>query len=226
MADENKFGELKTTLIKARTAEAVDPSKIDSKRDSKGRALVNVLPLREGEQVMAAFTTRDYTEGKYLLFGTRKGVVKKTEFLAYNTILKADGIIAINLREDDELVDVRLTNGQDRILLVSRSGQAALFSEEKVRSMGRSTSGVRVQRIKGEDDRVSSCAIVPAEEEVDELAEPSVDATVAAPVAEAPTEDPVEELEAAEDEAHEVIADDEDDDLDAEDDVAEDDDED
>ncbi len=124
-------------------------------RDSKGRALVNVLPLREGEKVMAAFTTRDYTEGKYLVFGTRKGVVKKTEFLAYNTILKSDGIIAINLREDDELVDVRLTNGEDRILLVSKSGQAALFSEEKVRSMGRSASGVMGMRLVGDDEVIA-----------------------------------------------------------------------
>jgi DNA gyrase subunit A len=124
-------------------------------RDSKGRALVNVLPLREGEHVMAAFTTRDYTEGKYLLFGTRKGVVKKTEFLAYNTILKSDGIIAINLRDGDELVDVRLTNGEDRILLVSKSGQAALFSEQKVRSMGRNASGVMGMRLVGDDEVIA-----------------------------------------------------------------------
>ncbi len=124
-------------------------------RDSKGRALVNVLPLREGERVMAAFTTRDYTEGKYLVFGTRKGTVKKTEFLAYNTILKADGIIAINLREGDELVDVRLTNGEDRILMVSKSGQAALFSEEKVRSMGRSASGLIGMRLTGNDEVIA-----------------------------------------------------------------------
>jgi DNA gyrase subunit A len=124
-------------------------------RDSKGRALVNVLPLREGERVMAAFTTRDYTEGKYLLFGTRKGVVKKTEFLAYNTILKSDGIIAINLRDGDELVDVRLTNGEDRILLISKSGQAALFSEQKVRSMGRNASGVMGMRLVGDDEVIA-----------------------------------------------------------------------
>jgi DNA gyrase/topoisomerase IV subunit A len=101
------------------------------------------------------------------------------------------------------------------------------MSVGEVRSMGRSTSGVRVQRIKGEDDRVSSCAIVPAEEEVDEAAEPTADAdaTAAAPIAEAPTEDPAAELEAVEDEAEEIMADDEDDELEAEDDASEDDDE-
>ncbi len=124
-------------------------------RDSKGRALVNVLPLREGERVMAAFQTRDYTEGKYLVFGTRKGIVKKTEFLAYNTIRKSDGIIALNLREGDELVDVRLTDGEDRILMISKGGQAALFSEQKVRSMGRSAAGLIGMRLRGDDEVIA-----------------------------------------------------------------------
>jgi len=124
-------------------------------REARGRALVNVLALQEGEKVMAAFTTRDYTEGKYLVFGTRKGVVKKTEFLAYNTVLKTTGIIAINLREGDELVDVRLTDGDDRILLVSKGGQAALFSEQKVRAMGRSASGVTGMKLAAEDEVIA-----------------------------------------------------------------------
>jgi DNA gyrase subunit A len=104
---------------------------------------------------MAAFTTRDYTEGRYLVFGTRRGVVKKTEFLAYNTVLKTTGIIAINLREGDELVDVRLTDGDDRILLVSRGGQAALFSEQKVRPMGRSAAGVTGMRLAPDDEVIA-----------------------------------------------------------------------
>ncbi|MEY4225334.1 MAG: hypothetical protein RL190_91 [Actinomycetota bacterium] len=124
-------------------------------REARGRALVNVLALQEGEKVMAAFTTRDYTEGKYLVFGTRKGVVKKTEFLAYNTVLKTTGIIAINLREGDELVDVRLTDGDDRILLVSKGGQAALFSEQKVRAMGRSASGVTGMKLAPDDEVIA-----------------------------------------------------------------------
>src|SRR3954453_8776059 len=79
----------------------------EASRTAKGRALVNLLPLREGEFVRAVLATRDFTEGKYLVFATRKGQVKKTEFLAYNTPIKADGIIAINIRDDDELVAVR-----------------------------------------------------------------------------------------------------------------------
>ena len=115
----------------------------EASRTAKGRALVNLLPLREGERVQSVLSTRDFTEGKYLVFATREGQIKKTEFLAYNTPIKADGIIAINIRDDDELIAVRRTSGHDDIIMVSRSGQAARFSEDAVRSMGRDTSGVR-----------------------------------------------------------------------------------
>src|SRR6185436_10045674 len=102
-------------------------------RTSKGRALVNVLPLRDGEKVTAVIPTRDFGENKYLVFATAQGLVKKTEFTAYNTPIRADGIIAIKIRDDDELVQVRLTSGDDDILLVSKSGHASRFSESKVR---------------------------------------------------------------------------------------------
>ena len=102
----------------------------EASRTAKGRALVNLLPLREGEFVRAVLSTRDFTEGKYLVFATRKGQIKKTEFLAYNTPIKADGIIAIKIRDDDELVAVRRTSGDDDIIMVSRSGQAARFNED------------------------------------------------------------------------------------------------
>jgi DNA gyrase subunit A len=112
-------------------------------RTSKGKALVNVLPLRDGERVMAVKPTRDFSEGKYLVFATAKGLVKKTEFPAYNTPIRADGIIAIKVRDGDELVQVRLTSGEDDILLVSKSGHASRFNEQAVRPMGRDTSGVK-----------------------------------------------------------------------------------
>jgi DNA gyrase subunit A len=115
----------------------------EASRTAKGRALVNVLPLREGERVQSVLATRDYSEGAYLVFATRQGIVKKTEFKAYNTPINADGIIAIKIRDDDELVAVRRTGGEDDILLVSRSGQATRFQESQVRPMGRDTSGVR-----------------------------------------------------------------------------------
>jgi len=112
-------------------------------RTARGRALVNVLPLREGERVQSVLSTRDFAEGRYLIFATRNGTVKKTEFGLYNTPIKADGIIAINIRDDDELVAVRRTSGDDEILMVSRAGLAVRFHEDDVRSMGRDTSGVR-----------------------------------------------------------------------------------
>jgi DNA gyrase subunit A len=115
----------------------------EASRTAKGRALVNLLPLREGERVQSVLSTRDFGEGKYLVFATREGMIKKTEFGAYNTPIKADGIIAINIRDDDELIAVRRTSGHDDIIMVSRSGQAARFSEDRVRSMGRDTSGVQ-----------------------------------------------------------------------------------
>ena len=118
-------------------------------RTSKGRALVNVLPLRDKERVMAVIPTRDFKEAKYLAFATAKGLVKKTEFTSYNTKIQADGIIAIKVRDGDELVAVRLTEGDDDILLVSKSGHASRFSEKKVRSMGRDTSGVKGMKVDG-----------------------------------------------------------------------------
>ena len=115
----------------------------EASRTARGRALVNLLPLREGEFVRAVLATRDYAEDRYLVFATKHGIVKKTELAAYNTPMKADGIIAINIRDDDELVAVRRTSGDDDIIMVARSGQAIRFDEAQARPMGRDTSGVR-----------------------------------------------------------------------------------
>jgi DNA gyrase subunit A len=121
-------------------------------RQSKGRAIVNLLPLRQDELIRAVIATRDYKEAKYLVFATKKGIVKKTEFLEYNTPLKADGIIALKMREDDELIGVRLSNGEDDILMVSRMGQAVRFSEKDVRAMGRPASGVAGMKLRAGDE--------------------------------------------------------------------------
>jgi DNA gyrase subunit A len=126
----------------------------EASRTAKGRALVNVLPLREGERIQSVLATRDFTEGRYVIFATRKGIVKKTEFLAYNTPIKADGIIAINIRDDDELVSVRRTSGDDDILIVSRKGKAVRFNESDARPMGRDTSGVRGMDVSDADNAV------------------------------------------------------------------------
>jgi DNA gyrase subunit A len=132
----------------------------EASRTAKGRALVNLLPLRDGERVQAVQATRDFNEGKYLVFATRKGQIKKTEFGAYNTPIKADGIIAINIRDDDELVAVRRTSGEDDIIMVSRSGQAARFNEDQVRPMGRDTAGVKGMNVDRGDNRVLAMDVV------------------------------------------------------------------
>jgi DNA gyrase subunit A len=124
-------------------------------RQSKGRAIVNLLPFRQGERVQAVIATRTFEEARYLVFATRKGMVKKTEFASYNTPLKADGIIAIKLRDDDELVGVRLANDDDDILLVSRLGQAVRFHGSQVRPMGRDTSGVVGMKLRKGDEVIS-----------------------------------------------------------------------
>jgi DNA gyrase subunit A len=138
----------------------------EASRTARGRALVNLLPLREGERVQSVLSTRDFNEGRYLVFATRKGMIKKTEFGAYNTPIKADGIIAINIRDDDELIAVRRTSGNDDIIMVSRSGQAARFSESAARSMGRDTSGVRGMNVSQKGNAVLAMDVAREDEEL------------------------------------------------------------
>jgi DNA gyrase subunit A len=137
----------------------------EAARTAKGRALVNVLPLREGERVQSVLSTRDFTESEYLVFATRKGSVKKTEFLAYNTPIKADGIIAIKVREDDELVAVRRVDPGEEVLMVSKAGLTVRFSEDDARAMGRDTSGVRGMDI-GEDGEVIAMDVARDDQEL------------------------------------------------------------
>src|SRR5918995_2092730 len=124
-------------------------------RTSKGRHLSNILPLREGERVQSVLATRDFSETKYLVFGSREGIIKKTDFTLYNTPIKADGIIAINIRDDDELVAVRRVDEGDEILMVSHAGLAVRFPEDSVRAMGRDTSGVRGMDVKGDNEVIA-----------------------------------------------------------------------
>jgi DNA gyrase subunit A len=123
-------------------------------RTARGSALVNLLPLREGERVMAVIPTREFKENRYLAFATAEGQVKKTEFGDYNTRIEADGIIAIKIREGDELVGVQLTSGEDDLLLVSKSGHASRFHEDQIRPMGRGTSGVRGMNVSQKENKV------------------------------------------------------------------------
>ncbi len=141
----------------------------EGSRASRGRALVNVLPLKDKERVMAVIPTRDFSEGKYLVFGTAQGMVKKTPFKDYDTPIRADGIIAINIRKGDELVRVRMTSGTDDIIMVSKSGHAARFSEKQARPMGRATAGVKGMNVSDKGNQVLSLDVVDGKDSKGEL---------------------------------------------------------
>ena len=123
-------------------------------RTARGTAIVNLLPLQPDEQIKAIIDTRDYETNQYLFFATRNGQVKKTRFSEYDSSLRA-GLIAINLRDGDELVKVIPVNDADEIFMVSRSGMTIRFTQDDVRPMGRSTAGVRGMKMKAGDEVVS-----------------------------------------------------------------------
>ena len=127
-------------------------------RTARGTALVNLLSLDAGESVQAVIDTRTYEDGAYLLFTTKRGVVKKTRMNDYDTRITG-GLIAVNLREDDELVAVVQTNGTNDIFLTSRDGMTIRFDENDVRAMGRNASGVRGMKLKNSHDEVVGCDV-------------------------------------------------------------------
>jgi DNA gyrase subunit A len=122
----------------------------EAKRDARGKAIVNLLHLAEGERVAATVSVRDFTTGGYIFFATRQGRVKKTELHAYSRPQRG-GIRAITLDEGDEVMAVRLTDGQREVLLATRQGMAIQFSEEEVRPMGRAAAGVKGLEVDAED---------------------------------------------------------------------------
>jgi len=123
-------------------------------RTARGTALVNLLPLEPGEHIEALIDTRDFPSDRFLFFATRAGQVKKTNFAEYDKS-RREGFIAINLRENDELVGVIQTSGSDDIFMVSRLGMTIRFSEDDVRPMGRDAAGVRGMAMKPGDELVS-----------------------------------------------------------------------
>ena len=118
-------------------------------RTARGTAIVNLVPFSEGEHATAVITCRDFPADDYLMFATAAGTVKKTAMSAYDRT-RRDGLIAINLREGDELVNVRRVREGEKVILVSTDGKAIMFPESDVRPMGRDTSGVRGITLKGD----------------------------------------------------------------------------
>ncbi len=132
----------------------------EGSRASRGRALANFLPLKEKEKVMSVIPTRDFSEGKFLVFATSQGMVKKTPFKDYDTPIRADGIIAINIKKGDALVRVRMSSGKDDLIMVSKSGHAIRFNEKLARPMGRGTAGVKGMNVADKDNEVLSLDVV------------------------------------------------------------------
>src|SRR5215204_3699769 len=128
-------------------------------RAAKGRHIANMLPLAQGEHIASVLATREFGEAEYLLFATKRGIVKKTRFLEYNTPLKNDGIIAINLAGEDELISVRYASEGDEVVIVSRNGKGIRFKQTEARPMGRATAGVKGITL-GKDDVVLSMDVI------------------------------------------------------------------
>ena len=119
-------------------------------RTAKGTAIVNLLMLDGGEKISAVIPIANFAEGKYLLMATRNGIIKKTHLNEYISVRK-NGLIGITLKEEDELIEVRLTDGQDNVVLVTNKGMCITFNEKDVRPMGRVSQGVIGIRLDDDD---------------------------------------------------------------------------
>ena len=128
-------------------------------RTARGTAIVNLLQLDNGEKISAVIPINNFAEGKYLLMGTKNGLIKKTALSEYSTSRKT-GLLAITLKEDDELIDVRLTDGEDNVVLVTKKGMSITFDEKDVRPVGRSAQGVIGIRLDEEDQVIGMESII------------------------------------------------------------------
>ena len=131
----------------------------EAARTARGTAIVNLLSLDAGEKVSAIIPLSNFAEGKYLLMATKNGLIKKTSLMEYDTARRT-GLLAINLKEDDELIDVRLTDGEDNVVLVTRNGMSITFAEKDVRPMGRVSQGVIGMRLDDDDEVIGMESII------------------------------------------------------------------
>ena len=123
-------------------------------RTARGTAIVNILKLKEGEKVSAVIDNKDFSDNKHLLFATKKGLIKKCLLKDFETV-RLSGIKALNIKEDDELISAKITDGKDDIFLITKNGLCMRFNENTIRDMGRSASGVKGINIKNKDELIS-----------------------------------------------------------------------
>ena len=131
-------------------------------RTARGTAIVNLLSLDPGEKVSAVIPIQNFAEGKYLLMATKNGLIKKTALAEYNSSRKT-GLQSITLKENDELIEVRLTDGQDNVVLVTRNGMCITFDEKDVRPIGRVSQGVIGIRIDEDDEVIGMESVIAGE---------------------------------------------------------------
>jgi DNA gyrase subunit A len=127
-------------------------------RTARGMAIVNLLEIAPGESITAVIPVKEFKEDEYLVMITKQGIIKKTEMASYANIRKG-GLIAVNLREDDNLISVMTTDGSNEILVATRNGMGIKFSENDVRPMGRTATGVKSITLRKEDYVVSAVKI-------------------------------------------------------------------
>nr|WP_309245410.1 DNA gyrase subunit A [Clostridium estertheticum] len=132
-------------------------------RTAKGTNLINIIPLSSDEKIQAVICLKEFAQDNYLVMGTKNGLIKKTSLDKYSAIRK-NGLNAINLREDDELIGAAITNGDSEMLFVTRNGYSIRFSEKDVRGMGRTATGVKSLTLREEDIVVSMNIVTPEEE--------------------------------------------------------------
>ena len=128
-------------------------------RTAKGTAIVNLLSLDAGEKVSAVIPIQNFAEGKYLLMATKNGLIKKTALKEYDSARKT-GLQGITLKEDDELIEVRLTDGQDNVVLVTKKGLCITFDEKDVRPIGRVSQGVIGMRLNDDDEIIGMQSVI------------------------------------------------------------------
>ena len=131
----------------------------EASRTSRGTNIINLLQLQPEEKVTAVIAIREYNEDAFLVMATRKGMIKKTPLMEYANV-RRNGLAAISLREDDELIEVKFTNGREEVILVSKEGMAIRFPETDIRTTGRSSMGVIGMRFGSEEDEVIGMQIL------------------------------------------------------------------